>query len=237
MEEILPGIWRYARPLTGFGVDICSVLLKGPQATMLVDTFSSPHHLDEFLNSPMKNARGTIGSMLRGTECVFVVYTHSDWDHCLGTGALDESGIRYKVICHHLTKQLLETKGEEEIRKVRSTHPDLMKASKLTLPHITFDGKLTVELGGDLGTIELSNLPGHTKDSVVCYLPKLKTLVAGDSVENPVPLIGDARDLLSWATGLEQYAKVADLVIPSHGEVSGPELLVRNASYIRSRLA
>lgn len=240
MRQLHPGVYGYSRPLTGFGMDICSVLLVEDSTAIIVDTFSSPLHVLEFL-SPRMSATCPLcketGRLLQDVRDVFVVYTHSDWDHCLGTTALEEfPEIRFRVIAHRLARTFLIEQGAREIARMREKNPDLMVGAQVVLPEITFDSRLSIHIGGNLGTVELLSVPGHTQDSIVCYLPGPGILIAGDAVEDPSPTAGDPEDLPAWIGFLEDWKERVNMVIPSHGRPQGPELMARNAEYLRSLL-
>ncbi len=241
-------LYTYTRPLTGYGGFVTGSLLVLPGSALVVDTLCSPRDMEAFIP-------------LIGERPVTVVYTHADWDHCLGTGALNP----IRVIAHELTGKRLSERGDDMLAEIERDNPDLVSDASIVLPGTTFQDGLTFELmsgpsssrdGGDLNerdredndrddcvsggphgsdkvVVELVHLPGHTEDSTVCWIPQLGVLIAGDVVEDPFPSVSEPLHTGLWADGLEQWERSASTVIPGHGAVSGPELLARNVRYLR----
>jgi len=87
---------------------------------------------------------------------------------------------------------------------------------------ITFDDKITVDVGGG-EQIEILNFgPGHTPGSTIVYLPKRNIVLPGDLAYNKRMLaLFSYTDTQKWAETFEVFmaAMPADvLVIPGHGE-------------------
>src|SRR5262249_46397911 len=80
----------------------------------------------------------------------------------------------------------------------------------LTWPTVTFSDRMTIELGGDRGVLELRHCGrGHTAGDIVAHLPDRGILFAGDLVEAQAALYtGDAFHT-DWATST--LDAVADL--------------------------
>jgi hypothetical protein len=72
----------------------------------------------------------------------------------------------------------------------------------LTWPTLTFADRMSIELGGDRGSLELAFLGrGHTSGDIVAWLPEQRILLAGDLVENGSAVYtGDAHHR-DWMTG------------------------------------
>jgi glyoxylase-like metal-dependent hydrolase (beta-lactamase superfamily II) len=108
----------------------------------------------------------------------------------------------------------------------------------LVPPTRTFTDRVDLPLGGI--TLEIHALPGHTLDSVVGYIPEWQTLLAGDSVESPLPFLYPESPVEQWIQGLEAWAEVLGqgptTVIPSHGALGGTELLLANVQYLKDLL-
>ena len=85
-------------------------------------------------------------------------------------------------------------------------------------PTLTFDSKITLDLGGR--EVELMFLGrGNTGGDVVAYLPKERILVAGDLIDHPVPYAfgGYPSEWLKTLRRIE--ALDIDTIVPGHGEV------------------
>lgn len=110
------------------------------------------------------------------------------------------------------------------------TRPDVAE-SKLKVPSLLFpremafdDGKRRVELKW-LGV-------AHTKGDGFVWLPKEKILFTGDAcVNGPHNYMGDA-NVSEWIKTLEAAKKLgAEKVVPGHGPIGGPEVLVDQQGY------
>lgn len=225
LKELGGGLYTYTRPLTGYGGSVNGSLLVLPGEALVVDTLCSPKDMDEF-------------AALIGSRPTTVVYTHADWDHCLGTGGLKPE----RVIAHELTAQRLTEEGQSTLDDLTLKNPELVSGASVVLPDTTFRDTFTIPLSGCLDgepgkdgslTAELIHMPGHTGDSCVCWIPKLGVLIAGDAVEDPFPSVTLATNTGLWADKLEELGKTVSLVIPGHGNVSGPQLIAENVRYLR----
>lgn len=245
-RRVEEGVFTYSRPLGKHGPSVASVLFMGPESVLAFDTLCGPRDM-------------TLFSKMAGDRQVYVAYSHADWDHCLGTGAFGSP----VVVAHEFTRGRLLAPSHPELEAVRRESPDLVKGAEMVLPCLTFTSTVALDLertphlslraSGGKGRrsavnpiqpvltgepsgrrIELRHLPGHTADSCVAYDVTTGILAAGDAAEDPLPSIGDPRSLSAWISGLREWAARARRVIPGHGPVSGPELLKRNAKYLRS---
>ncbi len=244
-RRVEEGVFTYLRPLGKHGPAVASVLFMGTESVLAFDTLCGPRDMTFF-------------SKMAGDRQVYVAYSHADWDHCLGTGAFSAP----VVIAHEFARGRLLAPVHPDLETVRRESPDLVAGGEFVLPCLTFTNSLALDLervphwvSGDSGRrrqgalrhvqpvltgdpsgrrIEIRHLPGHTADSCVAYDVATGVLAAGDAAEDPFPSIGDPRSLQVWISGLMEWAARARTVIPGHGPVSGPELLKRNAQYLRA---
>lgn len=92
------------------------------------------------------------------------------------------------------------------------------KRVEMAMPAITFDDKITLDLGGHV--IELISLgKTHTPDTVIAWLPKEKILFAGDLVFVEVhPTVDNRSDVGNWQRALRKVAGWTPAsVVPGHG--------------------
>lgn len=109
------------------------------------------------------------------------------------------------IVAHQNTRALIAERGEQDWASEFARMPRLFKQPEsipgLTWPTLTFDGRLTIELGGERGELVLQYCGrGHTEGDIVAWLPRQRILFAGDLVEAQAALYtGDAfhRD---WST-------------------------------------
>jgi len=153
----------------------------------------------------------------------YLVLSHYHAVRVLGASAFDAE----VIVAHENTKALVAERGKEDWASEFARMPRLAKAADsvpgLTWPTLTFSDRLTIDLGGDRGELELRYCGrGHTEGDLVAWLPRQRILFAGDLVEAEAALYtGDAfhRD---WASStLDNVAAIgADALIGGRGAVS-----------------
>jgi glyoxylase-like metal-dependent hydrolase (beta-lactamase superfamily II) len=88
--------------------------------------------------------------------------------------------------------------------------------------------------GGEL-RLELIPTPGHTGDHLAVWIPALRTLLAGDAAERPIPCCGDGSNPRELVQSLRRLQALdAAVVIPCHGGVSDASLLAGNIAYMEA---
>ncbi|HWE62478.1 MAG TPA: MBL fold metallo-hydrolase, partial [Chloroflexota bacterium] len=139
------------------------------------------------------------------------------------------------LIGHILCRERLLREGDALLEKQRED-PERYADVRLCPPDLTFDRGMAIDAGGF--TVALHHLPGHTRDCIVAHVPEHDLLLAGDCAEEPIPLLYHG-PLDRWIAALRSWDDPARVrtVIPSHGPVSGRDLLTRNADYLASLLA
>lgn len=131
----------------------------------------------------------------------YLVLSHYHAVRVLGASAFDAE----IIVAHENTRALIAERGEQDWASEFARMPRLFKQPEsipgLTWPTLTFDGRLSIQLGGDRGELVLQYCGrGHTEGDIVAWLPRQRILFAGDLVEAQAALYtGDAfhRD---WST-------------------------------------
>ena len=132
----------------------------------------------------------------------FLVLTHYHAVRVLGASAYGAQAI----ISSDVTRQLIDERGLQDWDSEFGRMPRLFKEPAsipgLTHPTLTFSERMTIELGGDRGRLELRFCGrGHTAGDIVVWHDKSKTMFAGDLVEAQAALYtGDAFHK-DWASG------------------------------------
>ena len=132
----------------------------------------------------------------------FLVLTHYHAVRVLGASAYGAQAI----ISSDVTRQLIDERGLQDWDSEFGRMPRLFKEPAsipgLTHPTLTFSERMTIELGGDRGCLELRFCGrGHTAGDIVVWHDKSKTMFAGDLVEAQAALYtGDAFHT-DWASG------------------------------------
>ncbi|HSG09831.1 MAG TPA: MBL fold metallo-hydrolase [Longimicrobiales bacterium] len=196
--------------------DVRAVVLVGDTRAVLWDTLAHPGH--------MAAVEALVGALP-----VTVVYSHADWDHAWGTCGLDRVD---EVVAHEFAAHRFRTDVPEELKRRRTAAPDEWADVVLVPPGRTFRTRLTLDLGG--ASLDLHPLPGHTPDCLVGFVPEWGVLLAGDTVETPLPVVNDGAAVAGWVARLRQWIATPgfDTVVPSHGRTGGLELLQETAAYL-----
>jgi glyoxylase-like metal-dependent hydrolase (beta-lactamase superfamily II) len=196
--------------------DVRAVVLVGDARAAVWDTLAHPDQMAE------------VSALVDGRP-VTVVYSHADWDHAWGTGGLPRVD---EVVAQGAAAHRFRTDVPEELARRRAAEPGAWDDVTLVPPTRTFEVTLTLDLGGV--SLDIHALPGHMPDCVVGYVPEWGVLLAGDTVETPLPVLNDASVRADWAERLRTWTWVAGLttVIPSHGRVGGVELVEVTAAYL-----
>ena len=203
-------------------VDTCAVVTE--RYVVLVDTMATPALAADIMDH--------LGGALTGRG-LLVVNTHADWDHAWGNATFATPGGRYPapIIGHEETRRRLLGAQEEEYLRTKAQAEPRFAGVRLVAPAITVTEGLRID-GGDL-TLELLPTPGHTPDHLSVWIPELRTVLAGDAAERPIPYVNKPGDLPLLRASLARLAALDPAaVIPCHGGVSDPALLARNMAYI-----
>lgn len=129
-----------------------------------------------------------------GKPVRYLVLSHYHAVRVLGAAAFDAD----VVVAHERTRELVLERGREDWESEFGRMPRLFEEPDsipgLTVPTLTFSDRLTIDLGGDRGPLELRHLGrGHTEGDLVAWLPRQRILYAGDLVESEAALYtGDA---------------------------------------------
>ncbi|NIJ12278.1 glyoxylase-like metal-dependent hydrolase (beta-lactamase superfamily II) [Saccharomonospora amisosensis] len=153
----------------------------------------------------------------------YLVLSHYHAVRVLGASAFDAQAI----VAHENTRALVAERGMQDWESEFARMPRLAKQADsvpgLTWPTVTFSERMTIDLGGDRGELQLRYCGrGHTEGDLVGWLPKHRILFAGDLVEAQAALYtGDAfhRD---WVSGtLDRIKELrAEALVGGRGAVS-----------------
>jgi len=152
----------------------------------------------------------------------YLVLSHYHAVRTLGAAAFDAD----IIVSSHETRRLIAERGQEDWESEAGRMPRLFTGAEtipgLTWPDVTFTDRLTIQLGGDRGEVQLRFLGrGHTSGDVVAWLPEKRILFAGDLVESEAALYtGDAYHLDWMGTTLDRVeALSADTLVGGRGKV------------------
>lgn len=185
---------RYAQVTAG-------VVLTSAGA-VVVDTLAYP---DE-----SRSIRRFVNERLN-TEVRYVVNTHFHADHTTGT-CFFEGGT---VIAHQRCRELLARRGKDSLEQARQAFSE-MRDVELRLPEIVFGATLTLHVGNK--TLHFWSTPGHSPDSICCFVEEDQVLFGADTVL-PIPhfVDGSYDDLLKSLQDLQNLN--CESIVQGHGDV------------------
>ncbi len=158
---------------------------------------------------------------------IYAVNTHSHFDHIWGNSAFKD----YDIIAHSKCLELILAEGEDILKDMSEKNPELVKEHiEITPPNLIFDSELIFQ--DKDSAVKIKYMPGHSVDSSVIMVMPENILLAGDMVEDPIPLL--------QGTHIDMYIKNLKYldemnfsrVIPSHGERHDSRLIKDNIYYL-----
>jgi cyclase len=158
----------------------------------------------------------------------YLINSHWHSDHTNGNFMFDSD---IQLISHRLCYNFLEEYGPRMLAEAKQETPEL-EPVHLRMPDLIFDeGPMVIHLGEK--SIELTLTPGHTPDSICCYIREDKILIAGDTIM-PVPhfIWGNREDYINSLKKMQTWS--LESIVQGHGEV-----LLRGEipEYINSHIA
>lgn len=171
-----------------------------------------------------------------GARRFTVVLSHWHLDHVAGTAEFADC----EVIANTRTAAHLAAR-RAAIEAGTDHGPPAI--SPLILPTRTFDGTLTLDIGGCRVDLIAANI--HSDDATVMWLPETRLLLAGDTVEDTVTYVAEPGAFASHLADLARLAALAPhRILPNHGAPDliaaggyGPGLIAATMDYIRWLMA
>ncbi|OQP87232.1 MBL fold metallo-hydrolase [Rhizobium rhizosphaerae] len=205
------------------GEEVDAAFVRTQRFDLLIDTLSTP--------DDCRTALALLGSRFPdlGTRPLTIVNSHMDWDHFWGNAALAGRG---PIIAHAAARARLAAPAARETLAQKQAEDPRFAGVTLVAPDITFDGGLQLD-GGDL-TIELIHTPGHTPDHLAVWIPEIRTCLAVDAVEMPIPEVWSRtpEDLHQLRASLARIQALdAAFVVTAHGRSCDPALVAGNIAY------
>lgn len=189
-------------------------LITGPGGVMLID-------------ADIRRWEETSGLVRSVTDqpVRYLINTHDNFDHTSANTLLAREGA--VIIASQACRSILSGAGRREYREKISQDLSLGEkygSDDLTLPYITTDGCLRIDLGDRIiETIFLGH--AHTPGDMAVYLPDEGILFAGDVLFNGCHPVTRNADIASWLKVIDFLeALPVRLTVPGHGEPSSGKI-------------
>ncbi len=192
---------------------------------IIFDTGNAPEQMQGIMNAVEGDLQG---------QQLLIINSHQHFDHVWGNALFSKDGNYFAPIIGH--DKSLELAVDSEARKLLAemqVSRPFLNSVQLIPPTLTFSEKFTIH-GGDL-TLLLFLTPGHSSDHVSLWIPEIKTLLAADTAEHPIPYAapnGSVRQLEQDLRLLKSFN--AEVVLPCHGGTTEPALIDRNLHYFKT---
>jgi cyclase len=230
LYDLNNGLYAWMVPNGSWGESNAG-LVVGDGASLLVDTLWDLKYTHAML--------AAMGSLTDTAPLQYVVNTHADGDHWWGNQLVARAEIISTQTCY---AEMLTTRPSALIMLGRvgrllsalgvlgadqvghwfqnMVAPYDFDAIAPTLPTRTFDGELTLDVGGrEVQLIEVA--AAHTEGQLIVQVPDAKTLFSGGLLfvdSTPVMWAGPVE---SWIAALEAILTMdVDVIVPGHGPVT-----------------
>jgi glyoxylase-like metal-dependent hydrolase (beta-lactamase superfamily II) len=189
-------------------------VIRGEKFNFLIDTLTGPKTIAEVKDFIKKELPAMP---------LFVIYTHSHYDHTWGTCLFDNR----IVVAHEKCYELLDINE----RKFLKEKPEFADGEvEIVLPDMLFKESLSFTEED----LKLFYSPGHTVDSLSIYDEKDKVLFVGDNIEIPLPML-QWNNLERFKKTLEGYLEMDfDILLSSHSKDIDRKSIEDHLDYINS---
>lgn len=210
--------------------EVDAVFIRTERFNVLLDTLATP--------ALCRQALDRLAGHMAADRPLLVINSHMDWDHFWGNAAL---GRRIPIVAHDAALERLRQPAARQIldeKRLEQRFQDV----EIFGPTMTFAGETMTVHGGDL-TLKLIHTPGHTPDHVAIWIPEIRTCLAVDAVEFPIPEVWSSNpvDLRALCASLTRIRDLeADHVVLAHGQSADPTIVDTNLRYfagLRDRVA
>ena len=216
LEEVSPGIYAYLQPDWSWSLSNTGFIV-GKRGVIAVDACSTASRTQAFADAIRRVSQAPVRAL---------VNTHHHGDHTFGNYRFPGAAI----IAHEKCRQRVLELGLAPMNL-----PPVGNWGDLELdpPLVTFEERLTL-WADDLRLEVLFVGPAHTSNDVVVWVPERRVLFAGDIVfKGCTPFVLEGC-IWHYFETLERLRGLgAEVIVPGHGEVCGPEALDEVEGYLR----
>jgi cyclase len=223
LHEIASGLHAYLQPDGGWGWSNAG-LIVGDGCSLLVDTL-----FDLRLTAAMLDSMTPFTS---AAPVASLVNTHANGDHCYGNSEVTRRWSGAEIVASTATAHEMGDVPPSMLAALNQAPGEVgelfrsffgefhFEGIELEPPTRTFDGRLTIDVGGR--AVELIEVgPAHTAGDTIVHVPDASTVFTGD-----ILFIGGAP--IVWAGPLSNWIAACDLmldldvdtVVPGHGPVT-----------------
>ncbi len=218
IDEVSDGVFAYIQPDGTWFINNCG-FITGPDQVIVIDATSTEARTRALIDAIQATSDSPIATL---------VNTHHHGDHTHGNYLTHPA----TIIAHENCRELMLASGIQHYQGV--FEPADWGDLEFAPPTVTFDHQVNLWVG-DL-KVELHYIGGaaHTTNDVVAWIPERKVLFSGDLVFNggtPFVVMGSVAGSFDAVTRMRGFD--AEVIVPGHGPVCGPEVFDRLEAYYR----
>ncbi|MBI9082017.1 MAG: MBL fold metallo-hydrolase [Desulfobacterales bacterium] len=225
LHDLGNGNFAWLQPDGSWGLNNAG-LMVGRDKTVLVDTLYD-------LARTRAMAAAMAGAVPAAAKMDMVINTHANGDHCYGNQLFAQAEIVASKACAEefateTPPQLMVDmlKAADQMGALGRYFADAFgrfdfEGIVLTPPTRTFQGELTLDIGGK--TLRLMEVgPCHTRGDIMVWVPEDRLLFAGDILfVNGTPIMWDG-PVGNWIGACERILTLdAETIVPGHGPLCG----------------
>jgi cyclase len=217
LQELADGVYAWIQPVGGTGVSNAGVVVDDDGITV-IDTL--------MVRSQWEPFAAAVGELDRPVKRVLL--THAHIDHVGGTQAFRNAMVLGSPATSALLDQPMPVDAYKHyMASFADEFDDLAELGTRPVSHIVDDAaQLTPR-------VELFPASGHTAGDVMALVADCDILFTGDLCFFGVTPLAFQGDPATWADVLDAVADLADVIVPGHGPVGGPDDVRDVQAYLR----
>ncbi|WP_413810770.1 MBL fold metallo-hydrolase [Streptomyces sp. OE57] len=223
VSEISDGVFAYVQPDGTWWINNTGFVVAGDRV-VAIDSCATEKR--------SRRLHATIDKLTKKPVRT-LINTHHHGDHTHGNYVFSEA----TVVAHEECRKALINEGPPETAPVAGSGTWGERewgAVRLAPPFVTFTESVNVYADDLLCEVRHLGMPAHTTNDAVVWIPERKVLFAGDLLFNggtPFLLAGSLHGALEVVEMLKRFS--ADVIVPGHGPVGGPEIIDEVLDYLR----
>jgi len=227
------GCYAWMQPDGGWGLSN-SGLITGSGVSLMVDTLFDLRLTQQMLDG--------LRDITDSRPVRTVVNTHSDGDHTFGNELLAVQGA--EIVASAAAAELMTQDAVDSVTEIlRCAGPEgdfvrhifgsfHFEEVTVTPPHRTFEGQLSLDVGGrEVKLIQVG--PAHTPGDTLVYVPDARVLYSGDILFSGGTPVAWAGPIDRWIAALDLILDMdVDHIVPGHGPISSKREVLVSRDYL-----
>jgi cyclase len=219
VEEVSDSVYAYIQPDGSWCINNTGFLV-GNDGVVSVDASSTERRTRAYLDAIASVTPLPVRTL---------VNTHSHLDHTNGNWFMRTA----TIVAHERCRS--EMLAAPPFDPARNPFPGVEWGTfERQVPDLTFSDRVTIWVDDLRCEVRYVGMPAHTTNDAIVWIPERKVVFAGDLVFNggtPFVMAGSVAGSLRVLDELKALG--AEVIVPGHGDVCGPEVIDRVCDYLR----